>query len=83
MGISPGRLRGQSGSLRRCSPTPSGSGIKRGHEVVTDRQRSPVSQILRGNCLFWKFVVSHILRLKMKDILWVVVWGKCEDSGNS
>ena len=27
--------------------------------------------------MFWKFVVSHILKLKQKDILWVVVWGKC------
>lgn len=36
-----------------------------------------------GKGLFWKFVVSRVLRLKMKDIGWAVVWDKYGGSRNS
>lgn len=84
VGVFSRKMRGESGSFRRHSPTCSDSGTKwvwSGHFYSWVTCKSSV--FLRGNCLFWKFVVSHILRLKMKDILWVVVWGKCEGSRSS
>lgn len=56
---------------------------QKGQEGAIDMHRSLVSQIFFKRQLLVLEICGIYCEAKMKDILWVVVWGKCGGSPSS